>query len=131
MSYWMIYAILLLIVAVAVFLFARRATSRKGSDAHVLEQLTRAGSNLTRPHKIEFRFYFPSGELAERVNAALRADGFQVSTQEVAQGNQYVVRATRSMVPLLSELQSLRAKFDEVATREGGIYDGWSAEVVK
>jgi hypothetical protein len=35
------------------------------------------------------------------------------------------------MVPLLSELKSLRSRFDELATREGGIYDGWSAGVVK
>lgn len=131
MGAWAIYAILLLIVAVAVFLFVRRATPRIAPDAHVIEQLTGAGSDLIRPHNIEFRFYFPSGELANRVTETLRADGFQVSVEEVVRGNQYVVRATRSMVLLLPELQSLRSKFDELAAREGGIYDGWSAEVVK
>lgn len=131
MGAWAIYAIVLIIVAVAVFLFARRAAPGKVSDAQVIEQLTEGGSNLTRPHNIEFRFYFPSRELAERVTGTLRADGFQVSVEEVAQGNQYIVRATRAMVPLLSELQSLRSRFDELATREGGIYDGWSAGVVK
>jgi hypothetical protein len=131
MGGWAIYAIVLIIVAVAVFLFARRAALGKASDAQVIEQLTKRGSNLTRPHNIEFRFYFPSRELAERVTATLRADGFRVSVEEVAQGNQYIVRAARSMVPLLSELQSLRSRFDELATREGGIYDGWTAEMVK
>ena len=131
MSSWAIYAIVLIIVAVVVFLVAKRAIPRKASDADVIEQLTMAGSDLTRPQNIEFRFYFPSGELAERVAATLRADGFKVSVEEAAQGNQYIVRAARSMVPLLSELQSLRSKFDELATREGGIYDGWSAEGVK
>lgn len=131
MGQWMIYAIVLLIVVVAAFLFSRRATSRKASDAQGIEQLTKGGSNLTRPHNIEFRFYFPSCELAERVTATLSADGFRVSVEEVAQGNQYIVRAARAMVPLLSELKSLRSRFDELATREGGIYDGWSAGVVK
>ncbi len=131
MGGWAIYAIVLIIVAVAVFLLARRAAPRKASDAQVIEQLTKGGSKLTRPHNIEFRFYFPSGELAERVNTTLRADGFQVSVEEVVQGNQYILRAARAMVPLLSELQSLRSRFDELATREGGIYDGWSAGVVK
>jgi hypothetical protein len=131
MGGWAIYAFVLIIVAVALFLLARRTAPGKASDAQIIEQLTKGGSNLTRPHNIEFRFYFPSRELAERVTGTLRADGFQVSVEEVAQGNQYIVRAARSMVPLLSELQSLRSRFDELATREGGIYDGWSAGVVK
>jgi len=131
MGGWAIYAIVLLIVVVAAFLFSRRATSRKASDAQVIEQLTKGGSNLTRPHNVQFRFYFPSRLSADRVTGTLRADGFQVSVEEVAQGNQYIVRVARSMVPLLSELQSRRSKFDELANREGGIYDGWSAEVVK
>lgn len=131
MGDWAIYVLVLLIVIAAVVLFVRRATPRKASDAQVIEQLTKGGSNLTRPHNIEFRFYFPSRELAERVTTTLRADGFQVSVEEVAQGNQYIVRAARAMVPLLSDLQSLRSRFDELATREGGIYDGWTAGVVK
>jgi len=131
MGGWAIYAIVLIIVAVAVFLFARRAGPGKASDAQVIEQLTKGGSNLTRPHNIEFRFYFPSRELAERVTGTLRSDGFQVSVEEVVQGNQYILRAARAMVPLLSELKSLRSRFDELATREGGVYDGWSAGVVK
>jgi hypothetical protein len=131
MGMWVIYAIILLVVAVVVFLFMRRTTPGTASDAKVMEQLAKAGSNLSRPHNIEFRFYFPSEQFAERVSATLRADGFQVSTQEVVQGHQYIVRAARSMVPVLSELESLRSRFDELATREGGIYDGWSAEVVK
>jgi hypothetical protein len=102
MGGWAIYAFVLIIVAVALFLLARRTAPGKASDAQIIEQLTKGGSNLTRPHNIEFRFYFP-----------------------------YIVRAARSMVPLLSELQSLRSRFDELATREGGIYDGWSAGVVK
>jgi hypothetical protein len=131
MGGWAIYAIVLIIVAVALFLLARRTAPGKASDAQVIEQLTKGGSNLTRPHNIEFRFYFPSRELAERVTGTLRADGFRVSVEEVAQGNQYILRAARAMVPLLSELQSLRSRFDELATREGGVYDGWSAGVVK
>jgi len=104
MGGWAIYAIVLLIVVVAAFLFSRRATSRKASDAQVIEQLTKGGSNLTRPHNVQFRFYFPSRLSADRVTGTLRADGFQVSVEEVAQGNQYIVRVARSMVPLLSPI---------------------------
>jgi hypothetical protein len=39
--------------------------------------------------------------------------------------------ATRSMVPLSSELQVLRSTLDELAGREGGLYADWRAEVVK
>ena len=131
MGMWVIYAIILLVASVVVFLFMRRTTPGTAADAKITEQLAKAGSNLSRPHKIEFRFYFPSAQFAERVSATLKADGFQVATQEVVRGHQYLVRATRTMVPLLPELQSLRSRFDELATREGGIYDGWSAEAVK
>jgi len=100
MGGWAIYAIVLIIVAVAVFLFARGAAPGKASDAQVIEQLAKGGSNLTPPHNIEYRFYFPSRELAEWVTTTVRADGFQVSVEEVAQGNQYILRTARAIVPL-------------------------------
>jgi hypothetical protein len=34
------------------------------------------------------------------------------------------------MVPRLSELQVLRYTLDELAAREGGLYDNWRAVVV-
>ncbi len=91
----------------------------------------KAGSDLTLAHDIEFLFYFPSRVSADEAATRLKADGYTVSIEETITGARWVLLATRSMVPLLSEIQVLRSKFDELAAREGGVFDGWRAEAVK
>jgi hypothetical protein len=131
MTLWVIFALALIIVCVLVLLFRKRGPAQSSADAEGIERLAKAGSDLTRVHAIEFLFYFPSRASADEASARLQAAGYTVSIEGGATGTRCVLRATRSMVPLLSELQALRSRLDELAAREGGLYDDWRAEAVK
>jgi hypothetical protein len=131
MTLWVIGALALIVVCVLVLLFRKRGPAQNNADAEGIDRLAKAGSDLARVHAIEFLFYFPSRASTEKVSAQLSADGYKVSLEGSAGGTRCILRATRSMVPLLSELQGLRSTLDQLAAREGGLYDGWRAETVK
>ncbi len=131
MTLWAIGALALIVICVLVLLFRKRGPVQGGTDAEGIDRLAKAGSDLTRIHAIEFLFYFPARASADEASARLQADGYQVSIEGGTAGTRCVLRATRSMVPLLSELQVLRFTLNELAAREGGLYDNWRAEVVQ
>ncbi len=130
MPLWGVCALGVIAACLLVLFFLKRGPARSSPDALGIDQLARAGSDLTRAHVIEFRFYFPSRATADAASARLKADGYSVSVDEAVPGARWVLLATRSMVPLLPEMQLLRSKFDELAAREGGMYDSWRAVLV-
>jgi hypothetical protein len=129
--WWGIFALGLIAVCVLVLVLLNRGRTRGSSDAQIIDRLLKAGSDLTRAHEIEFLFFFPSRASADEAARRLKADGCTVSIDETITGTRWVLLATRSMVPLLSEMQPLRSKFDELAAREGGVFDGWRAAGVR
>jgi hypothetical protein len=131
MTLWAIGALALIVVCVLVLLFRKRGPAQSSADAEGIDRLAKAGSDLTRIHTIEFLFYFPARASADEASARLQADGYLVSIEGGTMGTRSVLRATRSMVPRLPQLQVLRSTLDELAAREGGLYDNWRAEVVK
>jgi hypothetical protein len=98
-------------------------------DAQVIAQLAGVGSNLSKQHKIDFFFYFPTKEKAKRIAAKLHADGFSTSVEKSLSTHEYAIQAKKLMVPVESELVALREKFNILAASENGVYDGWGAEV--
>jgi regulator of ribonuclease activity B len=131
MTLWVICTLALIVVCVLALLFRKSRLAQRSADADGIDRLRKAGSDLTQVHAIEFLFSFPVRASAEEASARLRADGYKVSIEGDATGMRCVLRATRSMIPLLSELQMLRSTLNELAAREGGLYDGWKAEVVR
>ncbi|UUZ47407.1 ribonuclease E inhibitor RraB [Massilia sp. B-10] len=74
------------LVAVAAIVFAisfmRSAThADRTGDAQVVAQLRKAGSDLSKPHPVEFFLYFPSKAAADRVSDKLNSMGFHVAGQ--------------------------------------------------
>ncbi len=128
---WGIWALGLIVICVVVLLLLKRGRSQGNSDVQVIGRLMEAGADLTRVHQVEFLFYFPSPGCAEEAAGHLRAGGYKVSVEGTTTGTRCAVTALRAMVPLLSEMQALRTRFDELATRAGGLYETWRAEPVK
>jgi regulator of RNase E activity RraB len=100
-------------------------------DESVLTQLKKAGSDLSKPHKIEFFLYFPSQAAAEQAAPRVRAAGFEVEVRQAAKGNDWLCFTTKTMVPKLSDLQQIRRDFASLTASSGGDYDGWGTPVVK
>lgn len=100
-------------------------------DESVLIQLKKAGSDLSKPHKIEFFLYFPSQTAAEQAELQIRERGFEVEARQAAEGTDWICIATKTMIPDLANLQQIRRDFDSLSAAAGGDYDGWGTPVVK
>lgn len=100
-------------------------------DESVLIQLKKAGSDLSKPHKIEFFLYFPTEVAAEQAALRVRESGFEVAVKRAEKGADWLCFATKTMIPKLSDLQQIRCDFNSLATAAGGDYDGWGTGIEK
>ena len=129
-----LFAAVLLVVIFATFYFRSTLARQPSLDGRVLAQLKRAGSDLSKPHAIEFFMYFPTQEAAARTGSKNELKPFSVKIERATKHSQdfgWLLFATRSMVPVEAELVSIRRQFDSLSAIEGGKYDGWGTEVVK
>jgi hypothetical protein len=112
--------------------FFDRFRQKRGADSDllVLQQLRKAGSDLSKPHRIEFFLYFPTQQIAEQASLQLRATGFNVDVQPGATSKDWLCFATKEMQPDLASLQKIRADFQVLAASLGGEYDGWGTPIV-
>ncbi len=100
-------------------------------DADTLEELARVGSDLTRPHDIEFFLYLETEAEAEAIAAQVRREGFRAEVRPTETDTCWLCLATRTMRPELEALHRWRARFTTLAETSGGAYDGWGATVVE
>jgi len=108
-----------------------RSRRKPDLDQSVLVQLRKAGSDLSKPHNIEFFLYFPTQAVAEKAALSIRTTGFEVEVKKAAQGDSWLCFATKTMVPELPNLQRIRHNFATLAVSMNGDYDGWGTQVVK
>src|SRR5258708_25216662 len=128
----MTYRLVLLSVILLMGIFSLFGCSKKADlDESVRVQLRKAGSDLSKPHKIEFFIYFPTQGVAEQAASRIRDGGFQVEVQKAAKGDAWLCFTTKTMVLDLAALQKIRRDFDALAVSLNGDYDGWGAQVQK
>ncbi|PYX07164.1 MAG: hypothetical protein DMG88_15610 [Acidobacteria bacterium] len=108
-----------------------RSKEKPDLDRSVLVQLRRSGSDLLKPHNIEFFLYFPTQSVADKAGTSIRSSGFEVEVKKAAQGETWLCFATKTMIPELSDLQRIRHDFMTLAASVSGEYDGWGTQVVK
>ena len=118
------------IVAVGFFV-SRNSEAQVTPDGEVIAQLKKAGSDVTKPHAIDFFFYFPTRAAADRVAEKLLAFGLTAKVDHAAQGPKWVIQGQKTMVPDEVELVKLRREFQTLVAAESGEYDGWGTEIVK
>lgn len=80
----MFYPTALLVVTVMMVggIFSRWQEKKEPDlDQQVLDQLKKAGSDLSQPHNTEFFLYFPTEELANKASKNIVAEGCEVMVQ--------------------------------------------------
>jgi hypothetical protein len=127
---WVLTAVVIAVAAVGI-LRSRNASAQESMDGKTLAQLAKAGSDLRKPHDIDFFFYFPTQDAAEKAAPKLVALGLSTKIDRAAKGPDWVIHGNKTMIPSEAELQKLRRMFDEIAATQNGDYDGWGTEVVK
>ena len=100
-------------------------------DLAVIEQLREVGSNLAKPHDLEFFLYFPTEEKARAAQSQLSNDGFVAKVELGADNKNWLCFATQTLVPTHERLAAMRVRLEGVASTLGGEYDGWGSGVVE
>ena len=104
----------------------------KYKDLMVVEQLVKAGADLSEPRHWIYYLYLPTETLAEQAATEARAAGWEAEARPSADetSTQWCVVAEQHDVvftpALLIDADNL---FQGIADRLGGDYDGWEASV--
>ena len=101
-------------------------------DAHLIEGLRDAGSDMSKPHDIDFFFYFPSRQKAEATIADLESLGYNIVEAGISPGQgEWHVHASRRMVPDLEAMNASTRTLEALGAKHDGEYDGWGTSVVE
>jgi regulator of RNase E activity RraB len=129
------------VALMTVWLFQRRpaleqpAAVQQGipddEDGRVLQRLVSAGSDLSKPHTVEFFLYLPDQERATKTCDTLQNEGYTGKVQREAQGHQWKCLATKTLVPSHAEIVAISRHLEDLARMHGGSYDGWVTAVVQ
>jgi hypothetical protein len=95
---WVFMAIVIAVVA-AGMLRSPKAAAQESADGKTLAQLAKAGSDLTKPHAIDFFFYFPTKDEAEKVTPKLQALGLSTKVGHAAKGSTWLIQGNKVMIP--------------------------------
>ena len=96
-------------------------------DQVVLDNLKDAGSDLSKPHDVDFTFYFPDVASAQRF---IMKTGGKPPYELDSSDGEISVEITKTFVPSLAEIEKTSAELAALAKSEGGEFDGWGAAVV-
>ena len=104
----------------------------KYKDLLVLEQLVKAGADVTQPRHVLHYLYLPDQERAGLAAEEAAAAGFEVTVREPLPQypEQWTVVCERHDVVLqLETVRDTTDYFETLAGSHGGDYDGWEASV--
>jgi hypothetical protein len=96
-------------------------------DADAIAELKEAGVDLSKPQTIDFAFYFPDRQGAERTAPKLVAKGFKTRVQPAGGGKDYLLYARKRLVVSGAAMAEWRKQFEALAAAEKGEYDGWGS----
>ncbi|HEY2116497.1 MAG TPA: ribonuclease E inhibitor RraB [Candidatus Angelobacter sp.] len=102
-------------------------------DQALLELLEVGGSDLSKPHEIDFFLCFPLKPTARFAARLIAQAGFrtEVTKEEDAGWLKWDCQATKIMVPKTAALKRIRFTFSLIALLCLGKYDGWQTGPVK
>lgn len=100
-------------------------------DRHILRLLKKRGSNLNKPHAIEYYVYFKTKTGARKARSLLRKKGFHVELLTDSSGRRWICLSIREMLPRYEAIQRTKKALDRFAMPLGGRCDGWGTQVEK
>ena len=97
-------------------------------DLGILETLEEHGEDLSEPREIRIDLLFPDEESSAAAEDELTELGYEVAGFEAAgEEEQWALRATRELRVDRDNVTGFRHRFEELAARHGGEFDGWEA----
>ena len=100
-------------------------------DRHILKLLKKRGSNLHKPHAIEFCVYFKGRSTASKARSLLRKKGFHVELLTDTSGKRWICLSIKEMFPRYEAIQKVKTLLNKLAGPLGGHCDGWGTQIEK
>ncbi|HEY7404811.1 MAG TPA: ribonuclease E inhibitor RraB [Candidatus Angelobacter sp.] len=99
------------------------------TDQLQIEQLAKAGIDMSKPQEITFTLHFPDAKSESKGCVSVFGKKFDVeSDRPEKEGEKWTCTAIKTMVPELKALQKIRRDFEKIAADNKGSYDGWKIE---
>jgi hypothetical protein len=100
-------------------------------DAAVLDQLERAGADLSQSRHVIYYSYAPSEDIGQAMRAEAEARGYAVEVRQPLPDfpDQWGVVCETQAVTSREAVRGADEFFQGLATRHGAEYDGWEASV--
>ncbi|RPI03646.1 MAG: ribonuclease E inhibitor RraB [Ignavibacteriae bacterium] len=98
-------------------------------DAAVIAQIQKIRPHLSKPCPIRFFLYFPSEDAATKSAIELRDKDFIAEVSLSIGPLKWLCLALKNMIPETTVLVRLHEIMDDLASKYGGQYDGWEAEI--
>src|SRR6266850_5117714 len=99
--------------------------------SEIVQKLRQDGSDVSRPHRIDFYFYVRTESDARAVSRELLARGFSVETRRAADTSNWLCLARNTFVPDSDQASEIGSLFGALAKKYEGELDGWESEVLK
>jgi len=97
-------------------------------DLEILETLEEHGADLSEPREVRIDLLFPTEESAQAADEELTELGYEVVGFESAgEEEPWAIRATSELQVGRDNVTGFRHRFEELAARHGGEFDGWEA----
>ena len=107
------------------------AAEAGSGNGPVIAQLRDAGSDLARPHALEFYSYFPTRADADRAAKALAARGYRTTVEGPDDDDEWQLLAMRESLVTEAKVDALEIEVAQAAKQASGYYDGWETAVVE
>ena len=98
-------------------------------DTEALRQLQAAGSDFSKPHKVEFYLYVSTEADADAAAAAIRLLGYTVAVTAGEEESSWLCTAKKTMLPTIEEITVARSLFKGMALKYQGAYGGWNTAI--
>ena len=95
----------------------------------IQRELDKAGADLSKPTDLAGYLYTATEDAARAAAAELERAGYSVEVKPAATGTQWLALGTIQLPPSQENIALLSSRFEAVAARVGGEYDGWEAAV--
>ena len=84
--------------------------SEISADRAVLAGLQAAGSDLSKPHPIEFFLYFPTREAADRALPKVLENELTAEVKKAETDEEWLILDTKNTIPNASGIQAIRRR---------------------
>jgi hypothetical protein len=134
-------ALLVLLVACVAAIMLRRdrfvnvpiagSMNAPASDKQVLQQLRKAGADLTKATEVNYYLYFPDSVTASHAADSARAFGFDAEVRDGRGRAEWLCLATKNMIPDTIAIFAATKELSDLTRSLHGEYDGWEAALTK